>query len=111
MKKRKIKKRIYRNQLKTAERKIMELNKDIEDLKIHLKTAGGRFAQIANELEINEAERESSKDGLYNLEQRYLRKKISVLAYQKLNQDLIERQRKAKTKIDKLIFELREVLS
>jgi len=111
LKKRKIKKRIYRNQRKTAERKILEINKDIEDLKIHLKNAGGRFAQIVNELEINEAQRESAKDGLFNLEQRYLRKKISTVAYQKLAKDLETRYKKAKVKIDKLLFELREILS
>lgn len=111
LKNRKIKKRIYRNQRKTAEKKILELNKDIEDLKINLRNAGGRFAQIANELEINEAERESAKDGLFNLEQRYLRKKISVVAYQKLSNDLENRHKKAKTKIDKLLFELRDILS
>ena len=111
LKKRKIKKRIYRNQLKTAEKKILELNKDIEELKITIKRAGGRFAQIVNELEINEAERAAAKDGLFNLEQRYLRKKISVVAYQKLSNDLINRHKKARTKIDKLIFELREILS
>ena len=111
LKRRKIKKRIYRNYRKTAERKILELNKDIEELKSTLKNAGGRFAQIVNELEINEAERESAKDGLYNLEQRYLRKKISVVAYQKLSKDLTNRYKKSKTKIDKLLFELREILS
>lgn len=111
MKKRKIKKRIYRNELKNKEKKILELNKDIEDLKVTLKGAGGRFAQIVDELEINEAERQSTMDGLYNLEQRYLRKKISIVAYQKLSNDLIDRHKKARTKIDKLLFELREVLS
>ncbi len=111
LKKRKIKKRIYRNQRKTAERKIIELDKDINDLKIPLKEAGGRFAQIVNELEINEAERESAKDGIFNLEQRYIRKKISTVAYQKLLRDLITRHKKASTKIDKLIFELREILT
>ncbi|NVM55398.1 MAG: hypothetical protein HWN66_16955 [Candidatus Helarchaeota archaeon] len=111
LKKRKIKKRIYRNQRKTAERKILELNKDIDELKVTLRNAGGRFAQVINELEINEAERQSAKDGLYNLEQRYLRKKISVVAYQKLTKDLYNRHKKAKTKIDKLLFELREILS
>lgn len=111
MKHRKIKKRIYRNELKNKEKKILELNKDIDDLKVTLKDAGGRFAQIVNELEINEAERQSTTDGLYNLEQRYLRKKISIVAYQKLSEDLINRHKKAKTKIDKLLFELREILS
>ena len=111
MKKRKIKKRIYRNELKNKEKKILELNKDIEDLKVTLKAAGGRFAQIVNELEIGEAERQSTMDGLYNLEQRYLRKKISIVAYQKLSEDLINRHKRARTKIDKLLFELREILS
>jgi len=111
LKRRRLKKRIYRNQRKTADRKILELNKDIEELKVHLKNAGGRFAQIVNELEINEAERESAKDGLFNLEQRYLRKKISVVAYQKLSKDLTNRHKKSKTKIDKLLFELREILT
>lgn len=111
MKKRKIKKRVYRNELKNKEKKILELNKDIEDIKITLKDAGGRFAQIVNELEISEAERQSTMDGLYNLEQRYLRKKISIVAYQKLSDDLINRHKKAREKIDKLLFELREILS
>ncbi|MFX1293971.1 MAG: hypothetical protein ACFFD2_03795, partial [Promethearchaeota archaeon] len=111
LKKRKIKKRIYRSQRKTAEKKIIELNKDIDELKITLKKAGGRFTQIVNELEINEAERQSAKDGLYNLEQRYLRKKISIVAYQKLIRDLNNRHKRSKTRIDKLLFELREILS
>jgi len=111
LKKHKIKKRLYRSQRKTAEKKIAELDKDIAELKISLKEAGGRFSQIVNELEINEAQRQSAKDGLYNLEQRYLRKKISVVAYQKLRKDLLNRHKKSKTKIDKLIFELREILS
>ena len=108
---RKIKKRIYRNRFKNAERKLFELDKDINELKIVLKQAGGRFAEIVNELEINEAERESAKDGVRNLDQRYQRKKISTVAYQKLYNDLINRHKKAKTRIDKLIFELREILS
>lgn len=111
VKRRRIKKRDYRNDLKNKEKRIFELNKDIEDLKITLKDAGGRFAQIVNEIEINEAERQSTTDGLYNLEQRYLRKKISIVAYQKLSDDLINRHKKAKTRIDKLLFELREILS
>ncbi|MDD1778159.1 MAG: hypothetical protein LUQ65_08325 [Candidatus Helarchaeota archaeon] len=111
MKRRRIKKRDYRNDLKNKEKRIFELNKDIEDLKVTLKDAGGRFAQIVNEIEINEAERQSTTDGLYNLEQRYLRKKISIVAYQKLSDDLINRHKKAKTRIDKLLFELREILS
>ena len=111
MKRRKIKKRDYRNELKNKEKRIFELNKDIDDLKITLKDAGGRFAQIVNEFEISEAERQSTTDGLYNLEQRYLRKKISIVAYQKLSDDLINRHKKAKTRLDKLLFELREILS
>ena len=111
LKKRKIKKRLYRSQRKTAERKILELDKDIDELKSTLKEAGGRFSQIVNELEINEAERQSAKDGLYNLEKRYPRKKISIVAYQKLRKDLLNRHKKSKTKLDKLIFELREILS
>ena len=111
MKKRRIKKRIYRNELKNKEKKIFELNKDIDEIKITLRSAGGRFEQIANELEINEAERQSTMDGLYNLEQRYLRKKISLVAYQKLSDDLINRHKRSRTKIDKLLFELREIMS
>jgi hypothetical protein len=111
MKKRRIKKRIYRNELKNKEKKIFELNKDIDEIKITLRSAGGRFEQIVNELEINEAERQSTMDGLYNLEQRYLRKKISLIAYQKLSDDLINRHKRSRTKIDKLLFELREIMS
>ena len=109
--KRKIKKRIYRNRLKNAERKILELDKDINELKTILKEAAGRFAEIVNELEINEAARENAKDGIRSLNQRYQRKKISTVAYQKLSNDLANRYKKSKTKIDKLLFELREILA
>ncbi|NHI92317.1 MAG: hypothetical protein EAX96_07420 [Candidatus Lokiarchaeota archaeon] len=107
----KIKKRIFRTQFKIIERKMLDLNDEIKELAVHFSTAGGRFKQIIENLDLLEAEKIHAKDGILNLEKRYkMTGRISSTAFQKLRDDGLKRITKLKSNIDKIIEELRSYI-
>ena len=107
----KIKKRNYRTQSKIIERKMIDLDGEIKELSYHFESAGGRFKQIIEKLDLHEAEKIHARDGIKNLEKRYkMTGRISSTAFQKLRDDSLKRLVKAKSNIDKLIEELRSYI-
>jgi hypothetical protein len=107
----KIKKRTYRNRYKVLNKKLLEISRNIGDLKMTLRESGDMFSKVVDQLEISEAKYISAGDDLYSLRQRYSWKEISHIAYQKLLGKFNKRHKKAITRIARRLMKLREILT
>jgi len=108
----KIKKRIFKTQYKIIERKMIDIDKEVKVLNVHFITAGGRFKQIIENLDLYEAEKIHARDGIKNLEKRYkMTGRISSAAFQKLRNENVKRLGKSKNNIDKVVEELRTYIA
>jgi len=107
--KRKIRSREYRKLLKTAEKNLSELDKSLDKLKPEFRSAGGRYKEIIDKLEILEGEKTTIKDSIARLQARYKRKQIKPIAYRKLNTDFQNRLKKIKSTMERIVQELRDI--
>ncbi|MFX1449340.1 MAG: hypothetical protein ACFFCM_00775 [Promethearchaeota archaeon] len=111
MARRKLKKREYRNQLKTIERKLSDLNKELQKFSDEISEAGGRYTKIIEELELREADYDMAREALEAIERRYrISRRISTTTYRKLKKEEEKALQKAKKDKEKLIQELRELM-
>ncbi len=111
MARRKIKKREYRNQLKTIERKLSDLNKELKKFSDEISEAGGRYEKIIEELELREADYDMAREALEAIERRYrVSRRISTTTYRKLKKEEEKALQKSKKDKEKLIQELRELM-
>ncbi|NVM01670.1 MAG: hypothetical protein HWN67_05015 [Candidatus Helarchaeota archaeon] len=111
MARRKIKKREYRNQLKTIERKLSGLNKELQKFSDEINEAGGRYTKIIEDLELREADYDMAREALEAIERRYrISRRISTTTYRKLKKEEEKALQKAKKDKEKLIQELRELM-
>ncbi len=110
LRKGKIRKREYRMEFKNIDRKILDLETELKDLKSDMRTAGGIYKEIVDKLEVREAERDQHRESLKLLEIRYRqRKRLTPAAYRKLKNDLEKKVTKSKNSIDKLLSQLRDL--
>ncbi|MFX0133378.1 MAG: hypothetical protein ACFFDN_07030 [Candidatus Hodarchaeota archaeon] len=108
---RKIKKREYRNQMKTIERKLSDLNKELQKFTDEITEAGGRYAKIMEEIELREADYDMAREALEAIERRYrISRRISTTTYRKLKKEEEKALQKAKKDKEKLMQELRELM-
>ncbi len=107
----KVSKPKFKNIITRNEKRIEEINKDLEPLQEILIETNETFANIIKRLEVLDAERQSIKDSLNLLEIRYKKGKLpSKTAYEKLTRDFIKRRNKVDRTIDRLIQQLRSYL-
>ena len=107
----KIHKREYRTRYKQIDFKISELEKDVKNLKAEMREAGGVYREIIDKIELREAERDQHRESLKLLEVRYRqRKRVTPAAYRKLRTEIVKKTSKAKSSIDKLIAQLRDLM-
>jgi len=109
--KRKLRSREYRKLIKTAEKNLAEIDKSLDELKPEFRSAGGRYKEIVDKLEILEGEKTTIKDSLIRLQTRYKLKQIKPIAYNNIRENYEKRLKKIKSNMEKLVQELRDYIS
>jgi hypothetical protein len=109
--KRKIKKVEYAQRVKSAEKELATLNKQIDQKKAEILQSNKKFESDFKALEINEADREQAKMALQHLRRRYLMKRLTKETYLKLTEVQEKKLKKAESNIDKKIQDLRREAS
>jgi len=107
----KIKRHEYKWRAKDIHHRLDVLNRDLEDLKNKMKSAGGKYAEAVNKIEIAEAELEPIRHDLEQIEFQYRLNRISRETYETILAEFKKRQDKARATIDGIIIGLREELS
>lgn len=103
----KIKKIEYAQRVKSAEKELATLNKQIEQKKTEILNLNKKFESDFKDLEINEADREQAKMAIQHLRRRYLMKRLTKETYLKLTEAQEKKLKKAESNIDKKIQDLR----
>lgn len=106
----KIKRHEYKWRAKDIHQRLNVLNRDLEDLKDKMKSAGGSYADAVNKIEIAEAELEPIKRDLEQIEFQYRLNRISRETYEMMRAGFEKRREKAKAIIDEVTINLREEL-
>ncbi|GAH36106.1 unnamed protein product [marine sediment metagenome] len=108
MKRKKLTKKKYLNELKKYDSKLKSLENELTPLRKILEESTKIFVNIFKKLELLEAERFSLKDNINLLENRYKKGKLpSKSAYEKLLGDFLKRREKVRKAIDRQIHELK----
>jgi len=111
VKRKKLTKKKYLNELKKYDLKIKSLENELTPLRKILEESTKIFVNIFKKLELLEAERFSLKDNINLLENRYKKGKLpSKSAYEKLLGDFLKRREKVRKAIDRQIHELKAYL-
>ncbi|MEM2145869.1 MAG: hypothetical protein QW279_10940, partial [Candidatus Jordarchaeaceae archaeon] len=103
----KIKKVEYAQRVKSAEKELAMLNKQIEQKKTEILKLNKKFESDFRDLEINEADREQAKMAIQHLRRRYLMKRLTKETYLELTEAQEKKLKKAESNIDKKIQDLR----
>ncbi|MEM2104461.1 MAG: hypothetical protein QW717_06190 [Candidatus Bathyarchaeia archaeon] len=103
-----IPRRRYKVQRKTLETRLSMVNKKLEELKLELRSAGGRYADLMRQLEVAETEVSEAEANIRSIESRHKRGDLTLEAYRKLLADYQRRKEKAETAINGILIRLRE---
>lgn len=106
----KIPRRRYKVQRKTLETRIETLNKNISELKVLFRSAGGVYADLARQLDIAETELVEISTNLRTIEVRHSRGELPLEEYKKAVADYQRRKEKAEATINGILLRLREEL-
>jgi len=106
----KVKKREYLSKKATLENELRNTIRKLEPVKEELRKVGRRYNEAVKKLEILEEERESAKASLDFLKRRYRLRKIRKSVYEKLSEEQMKKLRKATEEIDRIIFDLRQLI-
>ena len=98
----------YKVQRKTLEIRLATVDRNLNELKGKLRSAGGRYADLMRQLEVAETEINEVEEGIRSVESRHRRGEITLEAYRKLLADYQRRKEKAETTIDGILLRLRE---
>jgi chromosome segregation ATPase len=101
-------KKEYKHRVKTAEERLIEINKALTELKNELKKAGSRYEELIKKIEKAEAEIEAAKASEAQINLQYRSGKISKEAYEAVINDVKKRIDKAKSIIESTLITLRE---
>ncbi|GAB4316375.1 MAG: hypothetical protein Kow0069_18520 [Promethearchaeota archaeon] len=111
LRRKKMRKREYARRVKEAQSKIKEIDRDLKPLRAKLMEADSRIVKVVERLDFLETERQSVKDSIRMLEQRYRRGGLqSRSSYDRLLEDLTSRVTKIQRNIDRSISELKGYL-
>jgi len=106
----KVKKREYLSKKATLENELRNAIRKLEPVKEELRKVGRRYNEAVKKLEILEEERESAKASLDFLKRRYRLRKIRKSVYEKLSEEQMKKLRKATEEMDRIIFNLRQLI-
>ena len=103
-----IPRRRYKVQRKTLETRLAALSRSLDDLKLKLRSAGGRYADLMHQLEVAETEINEVESNIKSIEARHRRGELTLEAYRKLLADYEGRREKAETTISGILLRIRE---
>jgi hypothetical protein len=84
------------------------LSKNIAELKVIFRGAGGNYAGLVRQLDVAEAEITGVETNIKNVEARHRKGAASLEEYRKLLADYQRRKEKAETTINGILLRLRE---
>ncbi|MEM2780087.1 MAG: hypothetical protein QW791_04350 [Candidatus Bathyarchaeia archaeon] len=98
----------YKVQRKTLETRLASLSRSLDELKLKLRSAGGRYADLMRQLEVAETELNEVESNIRSIEARHRRGNLTLEAYRKLLADYESRREKAETTISGILLRIRE---
>ncbi len=98
----------YKVQRKTLETRLAALSRSLDDLKLKLRSAGGRYAELMHQLEVAETELNEVESNIKSIEARHRRGALTLEAYRKLLADYESRRGKAEITISGILLRIRE---
>jgi hypothetical protein len=98
----------YKVQRKTLETRLASLSRSLDDLKLKLRSAGGRYADLMHQLEVAETELNEVESNIRSIEIRHRRGDLTLEAYRKLLADYEGRRERAETTISGILLRIRE---
>ncbi|MGC8999236.1 MAG: hypothetical protein ACP5JW_07635 [Candidatus Bathyarchaeia archaeon] len=98
----------YKVQRKTLETRLASLSRSLDDLKLRLRSAGGRYADLMRQLEVAETELNEVESNIKSIEIRHRRGELTLEAYRKLLADYESRRERAETTIGGILLRIRE---
>jgi hypothetical protein len=104
----KIPRRRYRVQRVTLETRLNALSRNLAESKDRMRAAGGKYADLARQLEIAETEMNEVESNIKSIEARHNRGELSLEAYRKLLGDYQRRKEKSDTTIKGILLRFRE---
>jgi len=104
----KIPRRRYKVLRKTLETRLAGLSRNIEESKVKIRAAGGKFADSMRQLEIAETEINEVEANIKSIEARHGRGELSLEAYRNLLSGYQRRKEETLTAINGILLRLRE---
>ncbi|MEM2386353.1 MAG: hypothetical protein QXO67_05150, partial [Candidatus Bathyarchaeia archaeon] len=103
-----IPRRRYKVQRKTLETRLAAIDRNLSELRLKFRSAGGHYADLMRQLEVAETEINEVEEDIQSIESRHRRGEITLEAYRKLLADYQRRKEKAETTINGILLRLRE---
>ncbi|MCS7124874.1 MAG: hypothetical protein NZ932_05635 [Candidatus Bathyarchaeota archaeon] len=103
-----IPRRRYKVQRRTLETRLATLSRNLNELKLKLRSAGGRYAELMHQLEVAETEINEAEANVRSIETRHRRGDLTLEAYRRLLTDYQRRREKAEAAINGILLRLRE---
>ncbi|MEM3090889.1 MAG: hypothetical protein QXW17_03915, partial [Candidatus Bathyarchaeia archaeon] len=98
----------YKVQRKTLETRLAALSRSLDDLRLKIRSAGGRYTDLMHQLEVTETELKEVESNIKSIEARHRRGDLTLEAYRKLLADYESRREKAETTINGILLRIRE---
>ncbi|MEM2242381.1 MAG: hypothetical protein QW827_01760 [Candidatus Bathyarchaeia archaeon] len=103
-----IQRRRYKVQRKTLETRLATIERNLSELRLKLRSAGGRYADLMRQLEVAETEINEVEADIQSIESRHRRGELTLEAYRRLLAEYQRRKEKAETTVDGILLRLRE---
>ncbi len=103
-----IPRRRYKVQRKTLETRLATLERSLSELKLRIRSAGGRYADLMHQLEVAETEVNEVEEDIRSIEARHRRGELTLEAYRRLLGEYQRRRERAETTINGILLRLRE---
>ncbi|MEM3578758.1 MAG: hypothetical protein QXL54_00845 [Candidatus Bathyarchaeia archaeon] len=103
-----IPRRRYKVQKKTLETRLATLERNLNELRLKIRSIGGRYADLMRQLEVAETEINEVEAAIRSIEARHRRGDLTLEAYRSLLADYQRRREKAETAINGIMLRIRE---
>jgi len=108
MNERRISRSEYNRRTETLESRVSNIESSLRSVKERIKQEAPQFEKVLREIDAAEAEMNTQKTNLRELEARLRGRGISRDAYRRLRQEYLSRTRRARSRIERAILSLRE---
>jgi len=98
----------YKVQRKTLETRLESSSRNLEELKVRIRSGGSHYASLIRELEVAEAQLNEVEANVKTIEGRHSHGELSLEVYRKLHGDYEQRKQKAETTMNGILLRLRE---